>query len=151
MAKYQDIAFNENGGYWDLSIDSVGDFTKTDSFDTAILLSAIGSNRRASETEVPIAQYREGWIGDINQPVEYGSKLWLLYQERLTLQTMNAARTYLDQATQWFVDFSYCMKVVTTISRDTTTNTLSAKVQLIRFQDIVTSRNFTLWENTGGT
>ena len=151
MAKYQDLDFNQNSGYWDLSIDSMGDFAKTNSFDTAILLSAIGSNRRASETEVPIAQYREGWIGDINQPVEYGSKLWLLFQERLTLQTMNAARTYLDQAMQSFLDYGYCTKVVTTVERNTTTNTLSAKVQLIRFQDEVSSKNFTLWENTGGT
>lgn len=149
MTKFQDVAFNDDQGYWDLSIGSDGDFEKVESFDTAILLSAIGSNRRASETEVPTVQYREGWIGDINQPVELGSKLWLLFQARIILKTLNDARTYLSQATQWFIDYKYADKVVTTLTRDNAGSSVSATVQLIRSQDVIASKNFKLWENTG--
>ena len=94
--------------YYDLVIGDDGDFVKLDSFDTALQISLIGSDRRASATEEPIPQKRRGWIGNQYQPVEYGSKLWLLYQARLTNETVNRARTYCQQALQWLVDLQGC-------------------------------------------
>jgi len=145
--KYQDVAFNYNAGYWDLSLGTDGDFSKVDSFDTAILLSAIGSNRRASADEVSLPQNRQGWIGDANNAVEYGSKLWILFQARLTLKTLNQARTYLEQAMQWFLDYNYADEVVINMTR--TSTAAIADITLKVSQDLVAHKELVLWENTG--
>lgn len=145
---YQDIAFNQDAGYYDLSIDDDGDFTKLDSFNTAIELSLLGSDRRASETEESIPQRRRGWIGNQYQPVEYGSKLWLLFQTRLTNSTVNRARDYCTQALQWLVDFGYLQSVIVTTDRDLKLNTLSATILLVPFEGITQTQTYLLWRNT---
>jgi len=150
MPKYTDVALTDTGlGYYDISIGSDGDIVKTDSFDTAILLSLFGSDRRATETEVPNAYQRRGWIGDINRPVELGSKLWLIYQARLTISTLNIAKDYISQALQWLVDFGYLKSFSVSVERDIEAGSLSAFIQLIRLDDSVESRNYVLWTNTG--
>ena len=58
------------------------------------------------------------WIGNINRLVEYGSKLWLLEQQRLTNETVNKARTYIEQALEWLVEFDYLSQVTVTASKD---------------------------------
>ena len=147
--KFTDVEFTQTeAGYYDLQLDDVGDFEKTNSFDTAILLSLF-CERRASVTEVPESSRRRGWIGNIGQPVEYGSKLWLLEQARLTLSTVNAARDYLKQSLAWLVNLDYLKAVNVETSRNIETNALIAKVTLIRFDDKVETKNFVLWENTG--
>lgn len=148
--KYTDATLTKTeAGYYDISIGSDGDIDKTDSFDTAIILSLFGSDRRASPTEVPEAFLRRGWIGDQYQVVEMGSKLWLVYQARLTLSTMNNAKDYISQALQWLVDFGYLKAVAVNVERDIQAGKLSAAIQLIRLDDNVESRNFVLWTNTG--
>lgn len=150
MAKYTDAKLTKtSSGYYDISVGSDGDMEKTDSFDTAILVSLFGSDRRATETEVPDAFRRRGWIGDQFQPVEMGSKLWLIYQARLTLSTLNIAKDYISQALQWLIDFGYLKAVVVDVSRDIQAGELTAKIQLIRLDDSVESRNYVLWTNTG--
>ena len=104
--------------YYDLVIGDDGDFVKLDSFDTALQISLIGSDRRASATEEPIPQKRRGWIGNQYQPIEYGSKLWLLYQSRLTNETVNRARNYCQQALQWIVDLGYAQSILVDTARD---------------------------------
>jgi len=152
MTRYTDIEFGDGSelGYFDLELDDSGDFKKTDSFNTAILLSIFGSNRRATATEVPESYAREGWIGDFNRPVELGSKLWLLYQTRLTNNTVNRARDYLEQALAWLVDFGYLQQIIVTTRRDIDASAVVANIRMVRFDSSVESRNYTLWENTGG-
>lgn len=147
--RYTDIQLQNNGDYYDLAIGSDGDFVKTNSFDTALLLS-IFCERRASETEVPEPSRRRGWIGNFNNPVEYGSKLWLLYQARLTNSTVNRARDYLQQCLQWLVDFGYLRSVVVTTERNDDLTGVIAQIRLERFNSEVEYLNYTLWENTGG-
>lgn len=149
MEKNTDIEFKQTSeGYYDLSLDESGDFSKTNSFDTSILLS-IFCERRATVTEVPISFRRRGWIGNIDRPVEYGSKVWLLEQSRLTNSTVNIARDYLRQALQWLIDFGYLKEILVETDRDLTRNALLANITLVRFDDKVEHKNFVLWENTG--
>jgi len=147
--RYTDVALKKtSSGYYDVSIGEDGDVVKTDSFDTALLLS-IFCERRADSSEVPEPQRRRGWIGNLFGAVEYGSKLWLLYQARLTVNNVNRARGYLEQALSWLVDFGYLRRVVVQTRRDLDTGSLIADIQLQRFDDKIDERSYTLWDNTG--
>lgn len=147
--RYTDVALKKtSSGYYDVSIGEDGDVVKTDSFDTALLLS-IFCERRADASEVPEPQRRRGWIGNLFGAVEYGSKLWLLYQARLTVNNVNRARGYLEQALSWLVDFGYLRRVVVQTRRDLDTGSLIADIQLQRFDDKIDERSYTLWDNTG--
>ena len=168
--KFQDVKLTrtEPDCFYDLTLDDDGDFQKVNSFETALLLS-IFCERRASVTEVPDTFRRRGWIGNINRPVEYGSKLWLLEQARLTNATVNAARTYLEQALQWLIDFNYLDEIVVTatrnrediiqnfvadrclgviVQRDLETQAILAQIVLIIEGSEELRRNVVLWENT---
>ncbi len=149
--KFTDVKFEKGAdGIYDLVIGQDGDFEKVNSFDTAIQLSLIGSNRRASATEMPEAERREGWIGDIGKVVELGSKIWLLRQARLTTPTLNKLRVYLEQALEWLVDFEYLEQVIVDQPvPNYTEGSVSVRIQLIRFDSKVEFRNFILWDNTG--
>lgn len=147
--RYTDVALTKTAdGYYDVSIGDDGDVVKTNSFDTAILLS-IFCERRASESEVPEPQRRRGWIGNLYGLVEYGSKLWLLYQARLTVNNVNRARGYLEQGLSWMTQLGYLKRVTVTTSRDLDTGSLSADIQLQRFDDKIDQRSYVLWDNTG--
>lgn len=146
--KNTDVKLNNDKGYHDISIGDDGDFEKTNSFDTAILLS-IFCERRASVTEVAQSFRRRGWIGNIGRPVEYGSKLWLIYQARLINRTVNKARDYLEQSLEWLIDFGYIKAIQVNTIRDIENSSLLAEVKLIRFDDSVESRTYVLWDNTG--
>ncbi len=147
--RYTDVALTKTSdGYHDITIGDDGDVVKTDSFDTALLLS-IFCERRADASEVPEPQRRRGWIGNLFGAVEYGSKLWLLYQARLTVNNVNRARGYLEQALSWLVDFGYLRRVVVQTRRDLDTGSLIADIQLQRFDDKIDERSYTLWDNTG--
>lgn len=145
--RFTDVEFSKDSGYYDLSIDDDGDLSKTNSFCTAILLS-IFCERRASATEVPEGGRRRGWIGSINQPVEYGSKLWLLYQARLTNRTVNAANDYLSQGLSWLTEFDYADEIIVNTSRDIEQSRLDADIQVIVNGSVLEKRNVTLWGNT---
>jgi phage gp46-like protein len=146
---YTDVLFSKPDGYYDLSIGSDGDFEKLDSFDTALQLSLFGSDRRASATEEATPQKRRGWVGNQFADVELGSKLWLLYQARLTNETVNRAKTYCQQALQWLIDYGYAKSLYVETSRDITRNTLTARIQITAFDGITETRYFLLWGNTG--
>lgn len=148
MTKNVDVKFTDNGDYYDLTIGDGGDFEKVNSFDTAILLS-LYCERRASESEVEIPEMRRGWIGNYYQPVELGSKMWLLYQARLTQSTLNRCRTYLQQAFSWITDYGYAKQVIATPSRDIEAGSMNADVFIRRNDDEIETLNYTLWENTG--
>ncbi len=169
IQKFVDVEFTLNEDcVFDLTIDENGDFTKLNSFWTAILLSLF-CERRASPTEIQQSFRRRGWIGNINAPVEYGSKLWLLENRRLILETVNDARTYTEQCLQWFVDFGYLDVVTVTTSgniedilenfvenrctgalvkRDLETGALLIDIVLSIGGDTEIRRNIQLWQNT---
>jgi len=103
----QDVALVQNAttGIYDVILDTNGDLKGTDSFDTALIVSLF-SDARASQTQVAVPQNRRGWLGNVAPPIEgyeMGSLLWLVYQERLTQNVLNAAVDFARQCLEWLV------------------------------------------------
>lgn len=144
------LTLNE-AGYYDFSIDSDGDIETADSFDTALTYSFFGE-RRASQDEVVAPQLRRGWVGNIylypESDFENGSKIWLLYQSRLTRDTLNRLQDEATKAPQWMVDDDLAVsidEVVATVIN----NQVLVDITIRRSLDKIVRRTFVVWENTG--
>lgn len=147
MPEFLDFKLDDSKGYYDLIIDENGDFEKENSFDSAIIVS-LTAERRADVTESPIPEKRRGWEGNEFMPVEFGSKLWLLEQERLTNQVLNQADVYAAQALQWLIDFNYLESIIVEADRSQR-RTLGLNIDLFRFNGQIEHRYFEPWNNTG--
>ena len=144
-----DILLEKNEqGLYDIQFEN-GDLKSDDSFDTSINITLF-TDRRADESEQPNAEYRRGWWGNLFSSVagfEIGSKGWLLDQQRATENTLNTGVSYYQDASQWFVDDGHLDEVQTSgvLGQDNVEFTLD----YIRSNNIVASKNFKLWDNTG--
>ena len=104
----EDAVLNENPAsdeiLYDFKISSCGDIETEDQLDTAILVSLF-TDTRATSYEVVKPELRRGWIGELELEDEeiFGSKLWLLDQERLTLTTIGRANDFAEKALTWMV------------------------------------------------
>lgn len=146
-----DIALERSEeGYYDFSFVN-GDFKKTQGFDTAIQITLM-CERRADESEMPAPETQRGWWGNLILPYdnfEIGSKLWLLSQARANQETLNNSITFAETAFQWFIDDDYLDKVnITSEYQDEESTQLILKIDLIRSQNVVDSRYYSIWENT---
>ena len=134
-------------GIFDLTVDSTtADFTTEDSFDSAILYSFFGE-RRASDSEVLISQYRRGWIGNLTEDYENGSKTWLLYQARLTRDTLNRFNTEALNGWIWLVNDNLLKDI--TVETDFVNGAAGLVADFVRFDSLVDRKFFPLWDNTG--
>lgn len=104
-----DLKLEQSKGYVDISFKD-GQIEPTEGFDTAIAVSLF-SDRRASESEQPDPLKRRGWIGDIGELDQIGSKLWFLEQSRITSSTLNKAIDYTQKCLAWFVEDSLAKKI----------------------------------------
>lgn len=139
-----DAVLNTTRGYYDISITD-GQIDVAEFFDTSLLYSIFGE-RRASPEEVIEPQQRRGWIG--NNDYENGSKIWLLYQSRLTRDVLNRLEDEAQKALQWLVDDGFAVSiddVVVSLSG----GRVLLDVTIRRSRDKVDRRNFVLWDNTG--
>ena len=139
-----DAVLNTTRGYYDISIID-GQIDVAEFFDTSLLYSIFGE-RRASPEEVIEPQLRRGWIG--NDDYENGSKIWLLYQSRLTRDVLNRLEDEAYKALQWLVDDGFAVSiddVVVSLSG----GRVLLDVTIRRSRDKVDRRNFVLWDNTG--
>ena len=140
----------ENGQeLFDIDFDENGDFVLETGFDMALQRSLLGE-RRASAAEQVIPERRRGWIGNEASDVqgfEMGSKLWLLFQSRLTQTEVNAAVDYANQALEWMVEDNLLKSIDIVGSKEG--ETLLLNIILFRFNDRVDSRLFRIWNNTG--
>lgn len=135
---------------YDLFLGPDGDLASTNSFETALLMSLFGE-KRASISEMPIAQNRRGWLGNTFGDIEgfeMGSKLWLLDQARLTQDTLNLAITYAKDGMRWLVDFEHLERV--RVTGEIIDNNIRLDITLLRSEAISETRSFFLWENTKG-
>lgn len=115
-----DIALNNIKGYWDFSISSIGDFELDYGLETTILVSLL-SNARADASEIPIIEFRNGWYGNLiwNQNgYQQGSKLWLLYQSRLTPQILLRAKNYTEIALNWMLEDGLLKNLVVDVTQN---------------------------------
>jgi phage gp46-like protein len=98
--------------YYDLQINN-GQVSQVETLETAILMS-IFMEKRASETQVPIPEYRSGWWGNTlnSDNYEIGSLFWLSKQRRLTNVTSEFIRDTLKKSLQWLIDDKFVSTLV---------------------------------------
>lgn len=86
----------------------LGDLDTRDELATAVINSLFTWRRARPDDRLPDhSGDRKGWWGDSFPGVandEIGSRLWLLFRDQLTQQTMNRAREYIQEALQWMID-----------------------------------------------
>jgi phage gp46-like protein len=143
-----DIAVIKTGEFFDIDFED-GDLKSVDSFDTAINMS-IFEERRADESEQPVNDLRRGWVGNELSDVdgfEIGSKLWQLYQARATEDTSNKSVTILQEALIWLVEDGHLSNV--NVLSELSSDNIDITITLVRSNNVVDSRSFKLWENTG--
>ena len=133
-------------GTFDLSLSESGDFETVNSLDSSILY-AIYGERRASDSEVPISQYRRGWIGNEGEDFENGSKLWLFEQSRITLTVLSDISKVANESLDYLVVDGFCNKVQTNAFLEN--QIVKLRIQIFISPSEVETRVFELWKNTG--
>ena len=141
-----DVRMTATGNLYDLSLDDSGDLDNGDFLDSSLLYSLLGE-RRASESEVPEASRRRGWLGNVDQTFENGSKLWLYEQARISRSVLSGISSAALDGLQWLVDDGLLQDVQANATLSNSSIVLD--IPLIRFDDTVEHRFFTLWNNTG--
>lgn len=139
----------DDRGLFDLTIAENGDFTTTAGFETALFMS-LGEERRADASEVLRPELRRGfWGNELNDDgFEIGSKLWILDQARLNIDTANAAVDYAKKGLAWLVDGGDLDTV--DVSRRFTKNGIELIITLGRSNSVTESVSYQLWNNTKG-
>lgn len=105
---------------WDASNNRLDITFATDSeltrLRSAIVISLF-TDARVPDAEVPDGEQNRGWWGDYDQTQSMGSRLWLLARAKITADTINAARDYVRDATQWLVDAGRLLAITVTVER----------------------------------
>jgi len=143
-----DIVENEDG-IFDEYIGDDGDFGTTNGFNTSIKMSTY-CEKRADQSEVADASKRRGWIGNesAEEPgFEIGSKNWLYFQARNTLDTRNALRDSQKDALQWLKKDKHLDNVI--VKAFLRSEGVELDIDLIRKSKKIDKHNFKLWEQTG--
>lgn len=85
---------------------------------TAIAISLF-TDARVNDDELPDGEENRGYWGDMHLPSgqSLGSKLWLLNREKITINTINKARDYITEATQWMIDAGDLLAIEITVER----------------------------------
>ena len=139
------LRLNESTGLYDFDLDINGDIETADFFDTSLLYSIFGE-RRASPDEVVQPQLRRGWVG--NDDFENGSKIWLLYQARLTRSILNRLQDEAEKATRWLIDDGFVVSIDQIVALVSNGRVL-LDMKFRRSGDKINRKLFVLWENTG--
>ena len=131
---------------FDIAYTPAGDFETILGFDTAIDMSIL-SQRRASEDEIPLPQFRRGWIGDLDQDFPIGSKVWLFDQSRRMQSTLTGIQEAAEAGVAWFLEESLVdeIEVVAEFTKDGVLLTISFTIEN-RPTEI---HLFELWKFTG--
>jgi phage gp46-like protein len=137
-----------NDGIYDLTIVE-GKFETITNFDTSLIMSYFGEVR-ADDSEIPVVQRQGGWWGNLYSAYpdyQYGSKLWLLYQARANLDTLNKGVAYLEDACQWYIDDEYATQV--NVTGKLSGSNITFNIEMVALNNTIINRSFDLWEHTG--
>lgn len=142
----QDAKLVDHGAYYDFNYSDEGDIESEDAFDTSIIVSLF-TDARADESEVPTPEDRRGWIGNLGQTFQIGSKLWMYSQSRSNDRTAQGVRSEVQSALKFFVDdgFVKSIEVIATPIE----NGIGFEVSINRYSSKVDTKYFELWNNTG--
>ncbi len=81
------------------------DLADGDDLETAILISLFSDRAANPDDVIPDGtDDPRGWIGDIGQPYNIGSRIWLLSRAKQTQETLRLANDYIAEALQWLID-----------------------------------------------
>lgn len=143
-----DVVLDISNGYYDITFNDEGDINTAEHLDTAILMSIFGE-ARATESEIPQAQLRRGWIGNESTPgFDYGSKAWQFEQERLTATNLADLGPIVHNSLQWLVTDQIAERVEVE-NPFIRSGKVCIRINLYRDGSQVDSRFYELWENTG--
>ena len=133
--------------YFDIDIDTNGDFKLVDSFETASLLSVL-AERRASESEVAKSSRRRGWIGNESNEVsgfELGSKVWLIIEQgRINTNTKNRVVSLIQESLKWLIEDGHLRDII--VSARITDGEIIATINYIIPNGDVLTTSIGLWE-----
>lgn len=138
---------DKNKPYFDIDIDSEGRLVTTNRLDTTLILSLFTDARAIKELQ-PAPERRRGWWGDTLSSVpghQFGSLLWTLEQARLTQDTVNKARDFSEQSTQWFSEDEVIQRTVITTER--LNSKLNIFIQLFQENGVSEARFFDALNN----
>lgn len=85
------------------------DLTTDSGLETAIIISLF-TDRHANNDDIlpdPDNDNKRGWWGDLLADVakdQIGSRLWLLEREKTTIEVLQRAKEYGEEALQWLID-----------------------------------------------
>jgi phage gp46-like protein len=133
---------------YDFQLTDDGDIATVDAFDTALLMSLF-CERRATESEIPSAHLRRGWIGNESdqEGFEIGSKLWLYEQSRITKTLIQEIVSATLNGLQWLIDDNLATSI--NVSAKLQNNNIVIEVIISRPNSKVDYRYFEFWSNTG--
>lgn len=142
------ISSPSEGVLFDLQIGSDGDILTEDQLDTAIFVSLF-SDARASSYEIVKPQFRRGSVIDLElEPGEsFGSKLWLLEQERLTPAVLVKAADFAKKSLDWMTRDQIASSVAARGLIDGQVAVLN--IDLRKPNSRSESKFVGLWDNTG--
>ncbi len=131
---------------FDIEYGPNGDLVTTQGFDTRIQMSIL-EEKRADAEEVPVPEYRRGWIGNLDQEGENGSKVWLTDQTRRVQSTLNNLQEAGEDGLQSILDekLADAVRVETSFTID---GVLMDVVLIVENRPTETAR-FELWKFTG--
>ncbi len=143
------LSYFGNTNFFDISLKD-GDIELDDSFNTALIVSLF-SDARADESEVRKPENRRGFWGDeISDDTtdKFGSKLWLLFQSRLTTNTVTRANDYAKLALNWLIINGYS-KIINIAASRLEREALGLNIAIINSDNSVEQKYYKLWRNTG--
>lgn len=89
-----------DAGSW---VSETGDLASGDDLDTAVLISLF-TDQQARTDDTYDGDDRRGWWGDLGADYQIGSRLWLIYRQRLSRDIAEKAKNYAREALQWMID-----------------------------------------------
>ncbi|MCF8491349.1 MAG: phage GP46 family protein [Rhodospirillum sp.] len=147
-----DLRLAWNSDLWaaDLVTDASGDLLLDGGLETAVTLSLFTDARADADDELPAGAGtdRRGWWGDAVPLIDgyrLGSKLWLLSREKTTVQILQRARRYAEEALAWMVT-SGLASGVEVVTERTAENWLALAVTITRPDGPVSYRYDRVWQ-----
>ncbi len=142
-----DIEFIQRSekGYADIAYNSNGDLVTDESFDTTAQIT-MGTDAKASDTEVPRKELQRGTIVDLFNNARNGSKLWLLNQSRATPRTKNRAITYTRNAFNFLVEQGFLKNVY--VEGRLKTSGIELFITFERFSGVFDKYRYQAWDNS---
>lgn len=111
---------------WD-NMESIGDISITDSdltheegLETAVFISLFTDRRAENDDAIDDVNDKRGWWGDTLETDgdKIGSKLWQLYRQKITTDTIEKIQEYIEDSLQWMLDDGVVADVTVIVERN---------------------------------